>query len=49
MSSGMIFHSSSLAPVGQNRGYFVNKRVDQLIEQGRSTFDRVKRKATSDE
>lgn len=44
-----IFHSSSLAPVGQNRGYFVNKRVDQLIEEGRSTFDRAKRKAAYDE
>jgi peptide/nickel transport system substrate-binding protein len=44
-----IFHSSSLAPVGQNRGYFINKRVDQLIEQGRSTFDRPKRKAAYDE
>ncbi|HUP44610.1 MAG TPA: ABC transporter substrate-binding protein [Thermoanaerobaculia bacterium] len=39
-----IFHSSSLAPVGQNRGYYINKRVDQLIEEGRSTFDREKRK-----
>ena len=44
-----IFHSSSLAPVGQNRGYFINTRVDQLIEQGRSTFDRPKRKAAYDE
>ncbi|HEX6179467.1 MAG TPA: ABC transporter substrate-binding protein, partial [Thermoanaerobaculia bacterium] len=40
-----IFHSSSLAPVGQNRGYFINKKVDSLIEQGRATFDREKRKA----
>ncbi|HEU4521383.1 MAG TPA: ABC transporter substrate-binding protein, partial [Thermoanaerobaculia bacterium] len=39
-----IFHSASLAPVGQNRGYFINKRVDQLIEEGRTTFDREKRK-----
>jgi peptide/nickel transport system substrate-binding protein len=44
-----IFHSSSLAPNGQNRGYFVNPRVDQLIMQGRSTFDRTKRKAAYDE
>lgn len=44
-----IFHSSSLAPTGQNRGYFINKRVDQLIEQGRSTFDREKRKAAYSE
>lgn len=40
-----IFHSSSLAPVGQNRGYYINRKVDTLIEQGRSTFDREKRKA----
>jgi peptide/nickel transport system substrate-binding protein len=40
-----IFHSASLAPVGQNRGYYVNRKVDQLIEQGRATFDREKRKA----
>jgi peptide/nickel transport system substrate-binding protein len=44
-----IFHSSSLAPVGQNRGYYVNRRVDQLIEQGRSTFDRARRKAAYEE
>ena len=44
-----IFHSKSLAPNGQNRGYYINPRVDQLIEQGRSTFDRVKRKAAYDE
>ncbi|HUP47527.1 MAG TPA: ABC transporter substrate-binding protein [Thermoanaerobaculia bacterium] len=44
-----IFHSSSLAPVGQNRGYYINRRVDQLIEQGRSTFDRQKRKAAYEE
>ncbi len=44
-----IFHSKSLAPAGQNRGYYVNPRVDQLIEQGRSTFDRTKRKAAYDE
>jgi peptide/nickel transport system substrate-binding protein len=44
-----IFHSASLAPNGQNRGYYVNPRVDQLIMQGRSTFDRGKRKAAYDE
>jgi peptide/nickel transport system substrate-binding protein len=31
-------------PEGQNRGYYSNPRVDQLIEQGRATFDRNKRK-----
>jgi peptide/nickel transport system substrate-binding protein len=44
-----IFHSKSLAPNGQNRGYYVNPKVDQLIEQGRATFDRAKRKAIYDE
>ncbi len=44
-----IFHSESLAPNGQNRGYYVNPKVDQLIMQGRSTFDRAKRKASYDE
>jgi peptide/nickel transport system substrate-binding protein len=44
-----IFHSQSLAPTGQNRGYYINKRVDQLIEEGRRTFDRAKRQATYEE
>jgi peptide/nickel transport system substrate-binding protein len=44
-----IFHSKSLAPTGQNRGYYVNPRVDKLLEEGRSTFDRAKRKAAYDE
>jgi peptide/nickel transport system substrate-binding protein len=44
-----IFHSKSLAPNGQNRGYYINPRVDQLIEQGRATFDKTKRKAAYDE
>ena len=44
-----IFHSKSLAPNGQNRGYYVNPKVDKLIEDGRATFDRAKRKAIYDE
>ena len=44
-----IFHSASLAPNGQNRGYYVSPRVDQLIMQGRSTFDRARRKTAYDE
>ncbi len=44
-----ILHSKSLAPNGQNRGYYVNPTVDGLIEKGRSTFDRAKRKAAYDE
>ena len=45
----VIFHSSSIPPAGQNRGYYINKRVDQLIQQGRATFDRAKRKQAYDE
>ncbi len=44
-----IFHSTAFAPIGQNRGYYNNPRVDRLIEQGRSTFDREKRKSTYQE
>ncbi|HVT45000.1 MAG TPA: ABC transporter substrate-binding protein [Thermoanaerobaculia bacterium] len=40
----VIFHSSSVPPEGQNRGYYRNPRVDELIVQGRSTFDREKRR-----
>lgn len=40
----VIFHSSSFPPEGQNRGYYRNPRVDELIMQGRATFDRAKRK-----
>ncbi|HVT02266.1 MAG TPA: ABC transporter substrate-binding protein [Thermoanaerobaculia bacterium] len=39
-----IFDSKSLPPDGQNRGYYINPKVDALIEQGRSTFDKEKRK-----
>lgn len=39
-----IFHSRSIPPEGQNRGFYVNPRVDRLIEQGRSTFDRDTRR-----
>jgi peptide/nickel transport system substrate-binding protein len=40
----IIFHSRNFPPNGQNRGYYSNPRVDQLIQQGRSTFDRARRK-----
>lgn len=40
----VIFHSDNFPPGGQNRGYYSNRRVDQLIMEGRSTFDRAKRK-----
>jgi peptide/nickel transport system substrate-binding protein len=40
----VIFHSKSFPPEGQNRGYYSNPRVDQLIMDGRATFDRARRK-----
>ena len=40
----IIFHSENFPPVGQNRGFYSNPRVDQLIAEGRATFDREKRK-----
>jgi peptide/nickel transport system substrate-binding protein len=44
-----ILHSKSLAPNGQNRGYYINPKVDKLLEDGRATFDRTKRKVIYDE
>ncbi len=40
----VIFYSKNIPPEGQNRGYYDNPRVDQLLLQGRSTFDRAKRR-----
>ena len=40
----IIFYSKNTPPDGQNRGYYSNPKVDQLVMQGRSTFDRAKRK-----
>jgi peptide/nickel transport system substrate-binding protein len=45
----VIFHSASAPPEGQNRGYYKNSKVDELIVQGRATFDRAKRKAIYDQ
>jgi peptide/nickel transport system substrate-binding protein len=40
----ILFYSKNTPPDGQNRGYYNNPKVDQLLLQGRSTFDRAKRK-----
>jgi peptide/nickel transport system substrate-binding protein len=40
----VIFYSKNIPPEGQNRGYYTNPRVDELLLQGRSTFDRTKRR-----
>ncbi len=42
----VIFHSKNFPPEGQNRGFYSNPRVDQLIVEGRNTFERTKRKET---
>lgn len=39
-----IFNSTRMPPVGKNRGYFNNPEIDRLTGEGRSTFDREKRK-----
>jgi peptide/nickel transport system substrate-binding protein len=41
----VIFFSKNVPPEGQNRGYYNNPKVDELIMQGRATFDRNKRRA----
>lgn len=40
----VLFYSKNIPPEGQNRGYYQNPRVDELIMEGRATFDRAKRK-----
>lgn len=38
-----MFASENIPPVGQNRGFYENSRVDELLVQGRSTWDREER------
>lgn len=45
----VIFYSKNIPPEGQNRGYYQNPKLDQLLVQGRSTFDRAKRKPAYEE
>ena len=40
-----IFLSENIPPTGLNRGFFINERVDELIESGRVTYDRDEREA----
>ncbi len=44
-----IYHSSRTPPNGANRGYYVNPRVDVLIDQARITSDQAIRKQIYDE
>jgi len=45
----VLFYSKNTPPNGQNRGSYANPRVDQLLIEGHSTFDRAKRKPVYDE
>ena len=40
----VLFYSKNTPPNGQNRGYYANPRLDQLMLDGHATFDRAKRK-----
>ncbi|HEV2718938.1 MAG TPA: ABC transporter substrate-binding protein [Thermoanaerobaculia bacterium] len=40
----ILFYSKNTPPEGQNRGYYANPHLDDLMLKGRSTFDRAKRK-----
>jgi len=44
-----VWHSSKTGPNGLNFIGFKNDRVDELLEQGRSTFDQDERKKIYDE
>jgi peptide/nickel transport system substrate-binding protein len=39
-----IFHSSSVPPNGDNRGYYSNPQIDRLLEKGRTAMDTAERK-----
>lgn len=39
-----VFHSTSFPPKRANRSYYVNSRVDSLIDQGRVELNQAKRK-----
>lgn len=45
----VLFYSKNIPPEGQNRGYYSNPRIDQLLLEGRSTFDRAQRKPKYEE
>lgn len=35
-----LFHSKSTPPLGANRGYYKNSEIDELLEKGRTTYDK---------
>ena len=38
-----VFHSKQTPPVGGNRGFYSNPKVDKLVEDGQATLDMSKR------
>lgn len=38
-----VFHSAMTPPMGNNRGFFANARIDHLAERGREESDRARR------
>lgn len=40
-----IFHSSQIPPIGNNRGHYQNRHLDQLLEKSRVEMDKTKRLA----
>src|SRR3954453_9867115 len=45
----ILFASKNVPPEGQNRGFYASAKIDELLQQGRSTFDRAKRKPAYEE
>ncbi len=45
----VLFFSQNTPPNGQNRGSYADPRVDQLLTEGRATFDRSRRKPVYEE
>ena len=41
----LAFHSTEQAPKGRNRGFYENKALDQLLDQGIITLNKQKRRA----
>lgn len=44
----LAFHSEEHPPSGRNRGFYTNKTLDHLLEQGGQVMDRQKRKSFYD-
>jgi peptide/nickel transport system substrate-binding protein len=45
----VLFYSKNTPPNGQNRGFYVNPHLDDLMLQGHATFDRARRKPIYEE